>query len=204
MTKTKAREVDVLKAQIGISTDQVIANILATWMDATDANREDGAQWYLLNQQALEEMANGNGVSLEAAAAVTAHLSPRVHWARALVAAHNMLNGLPVTGVMGRSISGAQSALDAYRNGEDPLWTLKGPKIRNFALNLAGDTEAVTIDVWAARVAFGGPYEDKLLQRAGVYQAIAQAYRAAAAKVGVSPSTMQATTWIVARNGRAN
>ena len=90
MTKTKAREVDVLKAQTGISTDQVIANILATWMDATDANREDGAQWYLLNQQALEEMANGNGVSLEAAAAVTAHLSPRVHWARALVAAHNM------------------------------------------------------------------------------------------------------------------
>jgi hypothetical protein len=198
------KPIDGLQVRTGLTTDEVVANILVAWTLATDANREDGAQWYLLNQQALEEMANGTGVSLETAAAVTAHLSPRIHWARNLVAAHNMLHGLPVTGVLGRSISGAQSALDAYRNGEEPLWTLKGQKIKNFALNLIGDTEAVTIDVWAARVAFGGPYEDKILQRAGVYNAIAEAYRIAAVKVGVSPSTMQATCWIVARNGKAN
>jgi hypothetical protein len=200
----KTKEVDVLYAQTGHTTEEVVANILVTWELATDTNREDGAQWYLLNQQALEELANGTGVSLETAAAVTAHLSPRVHWARNLVAAFNMLQGLPVTGVMSRSVNGAQSALDAYHNGQDPMWTLKGPKTKNFALNLAGDTEAVTVDVWAFRVAFNGQLEDKVLTRAGVYQAVAQAYRTAAQRVGVTPSTMQATTWIVARNGKAN
>jgi hypothetical protein len=53
-------------------------------------------------------------------------------------------------------------------------------------------------------VAFNGQLEDKVLTRAGVYQAVAQAYRTAAQRVGVTPSTMQATTWIVARNGKAN
>ncbi len=48
-----------------------------------------------------------------------------------------------------------------------------------------GGTDAVTIDVWAARV--------------GVYDAIADAYRAAAQRAGVTPSVMQATTWTVAR-----
>jgi hypothetical protein len=36
-----------------------------------------------------------------------------------------------------------------------------------------------------------------------VYPAIEHAYRVAAERVGVDPTTMQATTWVVARNGRA-
>jgi hypothetical protein len=119
-----------------------------------------------------------------------------------------MLHGLPVTGgVMGRSIAFAQSALDAYANGGDPLATLNGPKTSNFARNLLGDTDAVTIDAWAARVALpelGRKDVDRVMGRKGVYDGIAEAYRTAADRRGVSPSTMQATTWIVARNGRAN
>jgi len=197
--------IDLLERQTGLSEDQVVNNILVTWEMATERNREDGAQWYLINQQAMEEMATGTGVSLETAAAVTAHLSPRIHWARNLIAAHNMLHGSPVTGVMGRSISNAQKAIDAYRSGEEPLFTLTGPKTKNFALNLIGDTEAVTIDVWAGRVALGVRADlDRIMSRTGVYNALANCYRIAAARVGVTPATMQATTWIVARNGRAN
>ena len=106
---------------------------------------------------------------------------------------------------MGRSLTGAQVAIAAYFAGEDPLITLKGPKIKNIARNLCGDTEAVTIDIWAGRVALPDhPELEKAMGRAGVYDGLAEAYRIASSRVGVSPSTIQATTWIVARNGRSS
>ena len=43
---------------------------------------------------------------------------------------------------------------------------------------------------------------EKALSRVGVYDAIEHSYRLAAARLGVDPVTVQATTWIVARNGR--
>lgn len=206
MTKTLTRTSDgVLQTKAGAAAERVVANILDVWEQATPQNREDGAQWYLINQQAMDVMAIASGVSIDTAAAVTAHLSPRIHWSRNLVAAHAVLMNTPVTGIMSRSLDGARFAIAAYFAGENPLFTLKGPKTRNFALNLIGDTEAVTIDVWAGRVALGYRDDlDKIMARAGVYDALAQCYREVAAAVGVSPATMQATTWIVARNGRAS
>jgi len=196
---------DVLIKKAGKSSGEVINNILSYWEAATERNREDGAQWYLINQQAIDEMAHGSGVSLDTAAAVVAHLSPRIHWSRNIIAAHSVLNGLPVTGIMTRSLAGARAAIAAYQMGEDPLKTLKGPKIRNFAANLIGDSDAVTIDIWAGRVALDSTADLELIMaRAGVYAALAQCYREAAARVDVTPSTMQATVWIVARNGRAD
>jgi hypothetical protein len=63
----------------------------------------------------------------------------------------------------------------------------------------------VTVDVWAARVAFG-PRDDaeQVLSRVGVYDAVERAYQIAAQRLGVDPVTVQATTWIVARGGRAH
>ena len=34
----------------------------------------------------------------------------------------------------------------------DPVDSFGGPKTRRFYLNISGDTEAVTVDVWALRV----------------------------------------------------
>jgi hypothetical protein len=60
------------------------------------------------------------------------------------------------------------------------------------------------VDVWAARVAFGGRLDAAvILYRRGMYDAVERAYRLAAAQAGVPPATMQATTWVVARRGRA-
>ena len=170
MNREKADE--VLQRQTGMTLQEVVQiGILSHWYKASEANREDGAQWYLINQQAIDEMAHGSGVSLDTAAAVVAHLSPRIHWSRNIIAAHSVLNGLPVTGIMTRSLAGAQAAIAAYQKGEDPLKTLRGPKIRNFAANLIGDQWAVTIDVWAGRVALGRREDlDKVMGRAGVYE----------------------------------
>ena len=91
----------------------------------------------------------------------------------------------------------ARKALES----DNPLGTFGGPKTRAFARNISGDREAVTVDVWACRVA--GIDETKL-SRVGVYEAVAQAYRDAASVKGVDPATMQATTWVTARGGRAH
>jgi hypothetical protein len=67
-----------------------------------------------------------------------------------------------------------------------------------------GDEDSVTIDTWAVRAALLSPVatksEQSKLSRVGVYEALANAYRTAAAKRGVSPSTMQAVVWVVIRN----
>ena len=86
-----------------------------------------------------------------------------------------------------------------------PLSTINGPKTQRFAWNLLGIRTCATIDVWAARVAFGESVVDpeKVLARTGVYETVEHAYKIAALRRGVDVATMQATTWIVARNGRA-
>lgn len=204
---------DKALAKAGTTFDDTVSRILETWNRATDSDIESGSRWYLLNGQAIVDMAYGFDVSVDTAAAVVAHLSPRLQWARNIVLAANVLGNGSTKGIMKQSLKNAQRALDS----DAPLTTLRGNKVRNFAANLLGDAEAVTVDVWAARVAFGlgkgfkstvGESEtvkpETLLARKGVYDAIADAYREAAHRVGVEPSTMQATTWIVARNGRAD
>lgn len=191
---------DVLRKQ-NTSTVAVVNNILAYWDRATDTNKEDGAQWYLLAGQAIDDMAAAYKLDRETVAAVVAHLSPRTPWARNLAGAASLLAGAPIPGLLGRNLAGARAALDS----DNPMATLKGRKTSAFARNLSGDSEAVTIDVWALRVALGDRDDaDLVLNRVGVYDALAHCYRLAAARRGVTPSTMQATTWIVARNGRAN
>jgi hypothetical protein len=66
-----------------------------------------------------------------------------------------------------------------------------------------GDTEVVTVDVWAMRVAFGrgwGPEvrtgDDDLelvRDRVGVYEAIEHAYLRAGKRLGMLPTAVQAT-----------
>lgn len=184
-----------------LTVDELVSNILEVWGRATDANREDGAQWYLLAGTIVADLAAAHGVTLEQSAAVVAHLSPRTPWARNVAGAAAVLAGVTMAGLMPANRARAEAAMaDAA-----PLSTLKGPKTRSFAANMLGDPDAVTVDVWALRVALGvRPDLELLISRKGVYDAIADCYRIAAARVGVTPATMQATTWIVARGGRAN
>lgn len=203
----KIRTADEILTANGIGTmADTVARILATWARATDTDHESGARWYGSDATAvLGAMVAAGAPSAEAAAAVVAHLSPRTTWARNVAGAMAMVTGgraaASALGCMGANMDRAEKALAS----DDPINTLNGPKTRRFALNLLGDREAVTVDVWAARVAMGDSVSDpeKVLARVGVYDACEAAYREAAHRVGVDPTTMQATTWIVARNGRA-
>lgn len=187
-------------AKVGTTFDEVVDNILAVWNRATDANIEAGAQWYPLNGQWVIDQAYAHGYSVDTVAAVAAHLSPRIHWDRCKMLASNFLSGASTYGIMKARLKAAQTALDS----DEPLSTLKGNKVKAFAANLLGDEDSVTVDVWAIRIALNiTATKGEEVSKAGVYDAIADAYREAARQIGVAPSTVQATTWVVIRNGRS-
>lgn len=194
----------ILVQKAGTTEAKVVENILSWFDKATPADVEDGATWYHDAQVFALEQAKAFDFDVELVATVIAHLSPRLHWSRNKKQATAMLAGEPLVGTMGSGIKNCTRAFNASANGDSPLATLNGPKVKAFAANILGDQDKVTVDVWCAKAALGkdAPYE-LLLGRKGVYDALAHCYRIAAAKRGVSPSTCQAVTWILIR-GKAN
>lgn len=183
----------VSRAVFGVSYETIIRRILRTFDRASAADIEAGARWYDEAGELAATLATKHDHSVETVAAVISALSPRTTWARNVAGTLELLaTGELYPGIIRANYDRAMAVL----NGVE----LNGPKTRNFAANIAGDRESVTVDVWAMRVA---DLDENLLGRKGAYDAVADAYRAAARRRGVDPATMQATTWIVARNGRA-
>lgn len=199
MASTLDRSPDASLRRIGVTYETVIRRILRTFDKATPHQIEQGSTWYDEAGDLATSLAPHFG-SRDHAAAVISHLSPRTSWSRniagAVAMAHGDTSDTP-EGCMSANVKRARQAILS----EDPLNTFgKGaPKTKRFAANIAGDRESVTVDVWAARVA-GVTEQD--LSKVGVYDALEAAYQAAARRRGVDPTTMQATTWIVQRNGR--
>lgn len=198
------RSPDAVLRRIGAGgTRATVRRILATWDRRTDADLEAGARWYGEDSTAiLSGLMAAGAPTMAHAAAVVSHMSPRTTWARNVAGAYALVTGgedaALKLGCLSRNVTGAARAMAS----DDPLATINGPKTSAFARNLLGDREAVTVDVWAARVALGPDGEDSL-NLIGVYDAVAHTYRLAARRAGVDPTTMQATTWVVARGGRA-
>jgi hypothetical protein len=181
------------------SVETLVGRILRTFDRATASDVEAGATWYDEAGTLAADLAARGGHSVEEAAVVIAHLSPRTSWIRNVLGAEALLlRDERHAGIIGDNFDRAVASLDF----ENPLESFgpTAPKTLNFARNILGDVEAVTVDVWAARVA---GLDERQLGLAGVYELTAHAYRLAARRRGVAPATMQATTWIVARGGRA-
>lgn len=182
----------------GVPVETIVSRILRTFDRASVSDVEAGASWYSEAQDLAASLGAASGHGREAAAAVISHLSPRTPWSRNVAGAVSLLvYGKRGDGILSANYDRARAALDHYG---DPEETFGGPKTRRFYRNILGDTEAVTVDVWAARVA---GVDETALSRAGAYDLVEHAYRLAARRRGVEPSTMQATTWVVVRNGRA-
>lgn len=183
----------------GATLETLTRRILSTFDRATTADIEAGSRWYFEAGELASELSGSSTYTREECAAVIAHLSPRTSWTRNVTGACALvLNSERANGIIGANYERASSVLETGYN--DPLDSFSGPKTHRFYLNILGDTEAVTVDVWAARVA--GVTESQLALT-GVYDALEHAYRLAARRRSVAPATMQATTWIVARGGRA-
>lgn len=182
-------------AKVGTTHDEMVERILATYDRASDTQLEEGMQWYPGEGQWVIEVAYAHGYSVDTVAAVAAHLSPRIDWDRCKTLTQIFLSGGGTYGLMKANVARAQSAIDA----SEPLTTVKGNKTKAFAANLLGDVDAVTVDVWAIRIALGSTVRGDEVKIAGLYEAIADAYRDAALQRGITAPSMQAVTWVVAR-----
>lgn len=173
--------------------------ILARYRASDEATRTAGAVWYDEAQAYALELSDLSGYSLERVAIAIALLSPRASWQANKAAARALVTGAhKPSGMLARSWLAARNALMV----DDPwaLFSKRASKTCAFARAILGDSDAVVIDIWAARVAGIDP---DTLSRAGVYDEVARSYRNAAARVGITPREMQAITWIQARGKAA-
>jgi hypothetical protein len=202
-TTTKSPDA-VMRDVFGIGTRTAVANILGVYARATTSQRADGANWYREVGGQTVALAVRNDVSFETAAVVVAHLSAGTDWSINLTAASDVLAGRTMDSApylrWWDSVKRALAAIDA----SDPWSTFGSPaKTFSFAHNILGHSDYVTIDRWALRIATGDYTLSTLSSRKGAYEAMARCYRLAAKRAGISPSAMQAITWVVAR-GSAN
>lgn len=190
----------VIRKNYGVTLATLVRRILKAFDAATPSDLEAGASWYPEAGQLAADLALQSGRSKECCAAVISHLSPRVKWVRNVLGAHVLLvEGDVLPGLMSREVGRAMDAITFDKRRLQVDEEAFGPKTLRFYRNILGSHEDVTIDVWALRVA--GVDEDKDLGSAGRYEALQHAYRLAARRRSVEPSTMQATCWVVIRGG---
>lgn len=191
---------ETMRRVFGVTLETTVRRILKRFDSADVSTLEAGARWYDEAGQLAASLTRHGG-TLAQTSSVIAALSPRTSWARNVAGAVALYESGPDAALAIVHLSrNVETAVAAMTDGFG-VFGPKSPKTANFARNIAGDREAVTVDVWAMRVV---DLDENLLGRKGAYDAVAHAYRLAARRRGVAPATMQATTWIVARNGRAD
>ena len=161
-------------------------------LTATMSQVEAASVWYFEAQEVAEDVAENMGASLEIGASIVSAFSPRERWASNVAKALAFSMNKPVTGLS----NNLRMAQDAMTLGFDAL---KGLKTNAFARAIAGDTDAVVIDVWMMRAA--GMDNDSPTK--GQYLALSDPVRKVAADHGITPRTAQALIWISVR-GSAN
>ena len=161
-------------------------------LTATMSQVEAASIWYHEAQEVAEDVAEILGVDLERGASIVSAFSPRERWATNVAKAYAFANGKPITGLQ-NNLRMAEAAKDL---GFDAL---KGLKTNAFARAIAGDTDAVVIDVWMMRAA--GMDTDS--PNKSQYLALSQAIVKVANDHNITPRTAQALIWIIVRGSAA-
>lgn len=157
-------------------------------MNATLGQTEEAAVWYRDAEEVAEEVARNLDTTLEVGASVVSAFSPRERWASNISKAIAFSLGHEVKGLP-NNYKMAQASLDL---GFDAL---KGPKTNAFARAIAGDKEAVVIDIWMCRAA-GLPTDSPSQSQ---YVELSRAVRKVAQEFGLTPRTTQALIWVIVR-----
>jgi hypothetical protein len=126
--------------------------------------------------------------SMEISCSVVSAFSPRVTWAHNKRKAQEYAQGIMPKGLRSH-VDAADRCVREGFNG------LRGPKTNAFARAIAGDKDAVVVDVWMCRAAGLG----KDAPNVGEYRTIANAVRNVASSYNMDAATMQALLWIIIR-----
>ncbi len=146
--------------------------------------------WYEIASSDILEYARALQIDAGYVADIVAILSPRVQVSRNARLANQFITTDSTEGIM----SGRLGAIEHYRKTGQV--SQSGQKVRNFAQNLRGNFEVVTIDVWMSR-AFAVSYEgvNSPAKSDAVYAKMAGKVSRLACRFGLSPASMQACIW---------
>lgn len=193
---TKIRRKRILAAKRG----HYVRRILLAWKGARSEDLASGLAWYQRAQDAAKD-AHPNGLI---GAGVIAALSPRTGWKQNKIWAKRVceyaLNGSeypPQVSTYQRLDKAWQIANLENPTSEQILAILNGPKTCRFFRNITGDSQAVTIDVWAQRIATG--VDSNKPPRGEQYNNLERGYQKAASILGVAPRDVQAAVWCSVR-----
>ena len=167
-----------------------VAHFANLIMRASLQQVEQASKWYHDANAVARQVASNMTLDIERASCIIAAFSIRERWASNVTKALRYSVGLDVSG-LGVHVNLADASLV---HGFDAL---KGLKTNAFARAIAGDEDAVVIDVWMCRAAGIGVESPNKSQ----YNFIADAVRDAASLHGLTPRTAQALIWIVVRGG---
>lgn len=160
---------------------------------ATPAQIEMATQWYadaeLLAHDLIAIFRNrGISCNLENAASVISAFSPRQRWSRNVVQAIEFAHGGQPSGLKNNLRMAQFAMVDGFN-------ALKGLKTNAFARAIAGDENAVTIDVWMIKAA--GLDSDRVNK--GEYRLLSESVKIVAHEFKLTPRTAQALIWIIYR-----
>jgi hypothetical protein len=156
--------------------------------DATPGQIEQAAKWYLDAERVAEKVAENLKTTLEVGASVVSAFSPRERWTSNVAKAIAFSLGEQVTG-LSNNLRMAQASISLGYEA------LRGPKTNAFARAIAGDEQAVVVDVWMMRASGIGVDNPNKTQ----YTEISQAIKEVSAEFGLTPRTTQALIWIMVR-----
>ena len=186
----------------------MVRRLTSIYFDASHDVRAAGMGWYPRFNVLAGKLAARHGVTAGQAAGVLAIVSPRVTVGASFVLADSVLRewvgGTRRIGEcrgLNERVRAAWSWLDGDTRPlalDDGGTLTRARKVRSFYANIVGDADAVTVDVWAARAA--GWRGGDAFPSGGAYVAIAEAYRTAARRCGVSPRELQAVAWCAVRS----
>ena len=176
-----------------------VSAIIAEFDRATPAQRIAGRMWYPRAHMIVEDLAAWATVDQDKLAAAISALSPRNPWAWNVqdaaafgwAASHG--EPMPVATTYGANRRRAWGFLTGSTD-----WQGSALKVRAFTRAIAGDGDAVVVDVWAVRVATEG--RRQLVENDRDYLELAEAYREAARQLGEpSARDLQAIVWVSAQ-----
>jgi len=176
-----------------------VDNLTDVGNQLTTAEVSAGYGWYRLAENLTRRLARKHNTTKHRAAGVIAALSPNQTWANNLRMAEHALAGNP------KGFSSAVARVKRIMAGGSIIGTFPDPsgpshKIREFYRAISGNQNAVVIDRWAYRAAWGTRHVDVHdLARIGVYAMISDAYREVAELFEMSPRDFQAAVWIHVR-----
>ena len=169
-----------------------VAHFANLIMRASLQQVEQASKWYHEANSVARQVADNMTLDIERAACIVSAFSPRERWSSNVRKALEYSVGMTPAG-LSNNVAMADASLV---HGFDAL---KGLKTNAFARAIAGDEDAVVIDVWMCRAAGIGTESPNKSQ----YNFVADAIRDAASLHGLTPRTAQALIWIVKRGSAA-